>query len=237
MSLSIRAIRDLAAAGSEADVLRCTLFLWRFDKPSYDVWSGLVEKVISYEVSKISQKRADLNDLNEDALTAVLVIALESIGLQASSARVNGNCDVVIGYNDEYTWLGEAKLFTGVSHVWGGYLQLTTRYSSGLPNHNRGGMLLYCQKDNASVLLGEWRATLRAQLGRSDDTDGVLPLTFTSSDMCASTGLELKLTHFAFPLYHAPQENIIKLSKHALSAGQIAKKEARKLLPDESGTE
>jgi hypothetical protein len=225
MSVSIQDLKAMVDDGGP-DALRCSLLFWKFDRPNYTDWATLVEKTISYEVSLIAKRRSDLNALGEDALTAVLVVALEAIGLQATSARVNGNCDLTVSY-DNYLWLGEAKLYTGAAHVWGGYLQLTARYSTGLPNQSRGGMLLYCVKDTASVLLAEWRAVLSEQVQDANARDGALPLTFISADVCASSGLPLELVHFAFPLFHVPTEDSIKLSPEALRAGRAAKKSAR----------
>lgn len=222
-------IADLKAAlVSDSDQLRLALLLWKVNKPTYEQWVDLVESAVAYEVRQLTGRRSDLHDLSEDALTAVLVIALGSLGLSATSTYVNGNCDVKIDYADEYVWLGEAKLFNGVSHVWGGYLQLTSRYATGMPGQNAGGILLYCVKASAGELLAEWRGALTSKVGHADATDGRLPLTFASKEVCASTGLPLSLTHFAFPLFHSPQEDVIKLGRPDFAAGRRSRDVAKK---------
>lgn len=226
MTVSLRKLKALSSS-SDPGALQCCLVLWRFNRPTYDEWVGLVERAIAFEVAQMAQRRNDLQELGEDALTALLVIALNSLGLRASSAVVNGNCDVVVEYADDYQWLGEAKLFTGVTVIWKGYLQLTTRYAAGLPNQSKGGMLLYCFKESAATLLSEWREVLNTSVPHANIQDGELPLTFRSEDICASSGLALGLLHFAFVLFHSPQENKIKLSKDAMKAGTKAKAGAR----------
>lgn len=226
MRVTLDVFQQLGGAVEGPDALRLALFNWKFKRPSYEDWSSLVEEAVSYEVSRISLRKADLQDLDEDGITAVLIIALEAMGLAASSARVNGNCDVTFSYNNEYLWIAEAKIFTGVAHVWGGYLQLTSRYASGLPDHNRGGVLLYCLKGEASGLLEEWRASLAAQVADSDARPSPYPLSFLSSAGVAATGLLMQLTHFAFPLYHEPMEDKVRMTPEAFAAGRKAKKAA-----------
>lgn len=227
MRVTLDLFQELGGAVEGPDALRLALFNWKFKRPSYEVWSALVEEAVAYEVGRISLRKADLQDLGEDGITAVLTIALEAIGLIALSARINGNCDVTVSYNNEYLWIAEAKIFTGVAHVWGGYLQLTSRYASGMPDHNRGGMLLYCLKGSADVLLEEWRASLAAQVADSNARESPFPLSFLSSAGTASTGLFMQLTHFAFPLHHDPMEDKLKMSSEAFAAGREAKKIAK----------
>lgn len=222
-------IKDLRARADSSPItkLQFQLLMWKVDKPAYAEWVGLVESAISVQVTEVSKHRNHLQDSGEDAITSTLVIGLECLGLTASSAMVNGNCDVVVRF-DDYLWLGEAKIFTGASVVWGGYLQLTQRYATGLPTQNSGGMLLYCFKDSADVLLTEWRAVLEVQVEGSDPKDGDHPLTFRSKDASSSSGLTLDILHFAFPLLHQPQEDEVKLTAKALEAGRAAKKAAKK---------
>jgi len=226
VSESYAVLRELAS-GDGADALRANLLLWRFVRPSYNEWVERVEDSIAFEVAQISRRKADLQGLDEDGITALLVIALESLGLDASSAVVNGNCDVVVSYAAEYQWLGEAKIFKGVAVVWGGYLQLTRRYAAALPGQDRGGMLLYCFKNSATELLDEWRAALSAQVPTSNAQLGRLPLSFSSRDACQATGLEFSILHFAFPLLHKPVEDTVKLTEAAFQAAKSARKASR----------
>lgn len=224
MNITLNDFEQLERSGG-SDGLRASLLLWKFNRPTYGRWTELVEQALVYEMQQISQRAHNFQDAGEDAITATLVIALRSLGLNADSAVVNGNTDVSIRYTDDYIWLGEAKIFTGVSVIWGGYLQLTKRYSVALPSQDRGGMLLYCFKDSASALLSEWRAALAAQVPHSNVRDGDMPLMFRSEDVSPSSGITLNLAHLAFPLLYKPEDDA-KLSPAAFEAGKKAKREA-----------
>lgn len=208
---------------SPQDVMGFMLFQWSVQRPTYSDWADAVEGCIEFSMRQMAIRKNDIQDLSEDALTAQVTSNLSCFGLAAIAARVGGNCDVTVSY-DDYIWLGEAKLFTGVQHVWGGYLQLTTRYNTGLEQHSRGGMLLYCYKASAARLLAEWRAVLGEQIPEIAIEDGQRELTFLSGEGSPATGLEYRVTHFAFPLYHAPLDGKVKLSVAALAAGREAKK-------------
>lgn len=226
MTITLDELRTRADE-SAVSKLQFQLLLWKFTRPSYDAWADLVEESISFQISEIAKHRHNFRESKEDTITSTLTIALTSLGLSAASAVINGNCDVTVKF-DSYLWLGEAKIYTGVAVVWGGYLQLTQRYATALENQNRAGMLLYCQKDSAVDLLAEWMATLAEQMKSSDIAPGSRHLTFLSSDTAQSSGLPIRIIHFAFPLYHNPTEDDLKLSDAAFEAGKLAKKQSRK---------
>jgi hypothetical protein len=202
------------------------LLMWRFEKPSYGEWVRLVEDAILFEVGAMVQRRNDLHDLDEDALTAILVIALNSLNLNASGRVVNGNCDLSVGY-DDYVWLAEAKIARNVTAIYGGYLQLTQRYQPGVANQNSGGLLLYCLDEPAKAVLAGWKAAVAVDVVNSNVRDDERSdLTFRSSDTNNSSGLEIEVMHFAFALKHDPQEDKKKLSPAALEAARSAKRAA-----------
>ncbi|WP_157616874.1 hypothetical protein [Rhodanobacter sp. Soil772] len=221
MDVTLADIQRFANAGSVADQMRFSTFMWKFHKVPYQEWAEQVEGAIRFTIGNMATRRNRLAGLSEDALTEFVTISLSGMGLQAKSATVNGNCDVVISHAD-YIWIGEAKIFKGVAVVWGGYLQLTNRYSTGLREHNRGGMLLYCYKGTADGLLEEWKAALTVDRPASAASAQV-DLMFTSQETCHSSGLPLHIKHFAVPLFHAPDESV-KLSRHALAAAKIQAK-------------
>ena len=216
--------RKRAFEGSDADYIRFQLFHWKFKPLPYSEWADMVEVAIGEVMSGIASRKAVLKEGSEDSLTATLCIGLEGYGFQARSANWNGNCDLTVTYGDSCVWLGEAKIFTGAAHVWGGYLQLVSRYADGLPEHSRVGMLLYCKKENALALLGEWQAYLDVMVANAQCAATTHPLVFTSADVAAATGLPLSVTHYAFPLFHEPLEDVVKGTAEAFAAGQAAKK-------------
>ncbi|GAB2626742.1 hypothetical protein [Novilysobacter erysipheiresistens] len=201
--------------------------MWRFNKPKYPEWVQHVEEGVAHQISEMASRRNDLHDLDEDALTAVVVIALRNLDMDIDGKVVNGNADLSIEF-DDYRWLGEAKIALDASKLYHGYQQLTSRYSTGLPNGSAGGMLLYCTHDSAKVILDGWKAALEHQVPHSNPIDGEMPLSFRSTDTCGSTGLSLDIVHLAFPLFHKPLENESKLSKKAIMEARNARAKARK---------
>lgn len=201
---------------------------WKFNKPSYEEWSALVEDAVLFELGNICERKNDFHDLDEDALSGVLNVALCSLALDASGGVFNGNCDVKIK-RDDYVWLGEAKIAGNTSHIHGGYLQLRNRYASGIPEHNRGGMLIFCQDEPTDVVMAGWRAALEMIVPNSNPTDHVTsPFAFTSIDKAPGTNQPLRLIHIAFPLFHKPLDPDATLPADAALASRRAKAAVKK---------
>ncbi|WP_407353487.1 hypothetical protein [Luteimonas sp. R10] len=212
--------------GTASGRLQFALSIWSISKPTYDEWVALIEDAVSHFLAEIASRRHNFHDIGEDPLTSILVLLLRAVGLRASSAVVNGNCDLSIEY-DSYRWLGEAKIGDDVGKIYGGYLQLTSRYTTGYPEQNAGGILLYCVKSQALAALEGWKAALREAVPAANVTDGEHPLKFRSSDTCQSTGLPLRLVHMAMALKFEPQENIGKLTPAARGKARNAKAKAK----------
>jgi len=213
--------------------LQFDIFMWRFNPPTYPDWVGLVEDAVQFEVRLMAERRHDLHDLDEDALSAILNISLQSLNLDASAKFVNGNTDVTIQYN-AYKWLGEAKFGSDVAKLYKGYLQLTSRYATGMDGQSAGGMLIYCPHGSAKVALAAWRAALEAELPECNARDGKVELTFRSEDECEATGAKLDIVHIALPLYHKPLEATKKLSAEAIEAARSERKKVRNSVPNDS---
>lgn len=207
--------------------LSLQLLLWDFDRPVYAAWVSLIHEAMEYAISEMVSRRNDLHDLDEDAITAFILAILRALNLNASAQVINGNTDLSISFYD-YRWLGEAKIATDLSKIYHGYQQLVSRYSTGLPNQSHGGMLLYCTHEPALHILEGWRAALLTQHPDCGADDRDTPLTFNSVAVCPSTGLDLRIRHFAIGLYHKPMEDTLKLSKESIHAGRAARRDARR---------
>lgn len=214
------------ACKTPVGALHFHIALWDFDPPSYSYWVGLVEDAIMHQVDLMASKRNHFHDLDEDALSSVVVQSLENLNLECSAKAVNGNVDIAIEYRG-YQWLGEAKIASDVQKVFHGYQQLTTRYCPGVQHSSAGGMLLYCLHDKANVTMAGWRAALNHQMPDSQVRDGPNALTFRSTDCNNSVGSEFGILHIAFPLHHDPQEEKLKLSPAAIRAARDARKVER----------
>lgn len=225
MRPTVKELRE-EASKSPSSRLHFEILMWKFDPPTYPEWVERVEEAIQFEVGLMAERRRDLHDLDEDALSAILNISLQNLNLDASAKFVNGNTDVTIQYN-EFKWLGEAKFGGDVSKLYKGYNQLTTRYATGMPGQSAGGMLIYCSQDSADVVLAAWRAALEVEKPGGNIRDGSAALTFRSEDVCAATGAKLDILHIAFPLYHKPLEGEKKLSEDAIRAARAARSKVR----------
>jgi hypothetical protein len=215
-----------------ADRLRARALVWRFrDPPGYDEWADLVEEAVYNELQYMVENRHSLQKTTEDGLTVGLVRGLDNIGLNAVRRVVGGNCDVVVSLG-QYNWIGEAKINTGVSKVWGGYLQLVSRYADGIRNNHRGGMLMYCLDVEAAPALQEWRVLLGQEVSDSNIQDGPYPLTFRSTATLDVSGRPYSICHFAFPLKYTPLEGIVVPKKESYTAGAAAKKQAAREFRD-----
>ena len=206
--------------------------MWHFNEPSYAEWCALVEDALLYEAAQMSNRKSDFHDLDEDALSATLLVALNNLALDASGRVVNGNCDLTIKRGD-YLWLGEAKIAGNTSNIHGGYLQLRDRYDSGVAGQDRGGMVIYCQTDSTKAVLAGWRAALEKVVPSSAPKDHPSSaLAFTSSDTSPVTGETLSLIHIAFPLFHKPTDPTATLPADAAQASRLAKARVKADDPD-----
>lgn len=226
MNVSIAQLREQAQQTIPGKISFQLLF-WAFNKPNYGDWADLVEEAVMFELTEICQRKNDFHDVDEDTLTATIVIALNNLGFKASGKVVNGNADLAIVY-DVYLWLGEAKIARDTNTIFGGYLQLTQRYATGIKEQCRCGMLLFCQEQSAKEVLAGWRAALIVEVPDSNPRDQSSLLAFRSVDTAVSSGLELDIIHIAFPLKHEPQDATRTLSKAAQVASKAAKRSAKK---------
>lgn len=224
-----RTASDLRAEAykTPTGALHFDILWWNFDPPTYEKWAKRVEEALHHQVGLLAERRHDFHDLDEDELSGIVSIALQNLNLDASAKVVNGNTDLTVQYNG-FKWLGEAKLGHDVGKIFKGYLQLTTRYATGMNGQTRGGMLIYCTKGNAQVVLDGWKAGLEAQIPGCNAHDGEVQLAFRSDDECKATGAKLEILHIAVPLYHDPQDAKRGLSKTAKKAANDARKLARK---------
>lgn len=146
--------------------------------------------------------------MDEDQLTLTLSGPLKGMGFDIShSKNVGGNCDVVIEGDSEIMWIGEAKIYSDYGKLMGGFQQLCDRYSTGMPNQNRGGMLIYFFDGEISNVMKNWRKYLdeaRDKLA-ANDVEGK-PLQFRTSEPHGATEIKMNVLHMSVPLMHEPTD-------------------------------
>jgi hypothetical protein len=197
--------------------------------PSYNEWIGRVETAIAIAGTKLAAKRNYLPQ-SEDGLTSALLLFLDGLGFEADMKMINGNCDVVV-QEEDYLWLGEAKLDNGPAWLWKGFQQLLTRYATGLPQQDHGGMIIYCVSDSLPATMAGWRAALKTEQGLADDAiqdSAEADHAFRTTAPVPATNRPLHVLHLGIALFHSPQDPTAQLSPEASLAARHAKQQVKK---------
>jgi hypothetical protein len=178
---------DLLTAETDAD----------FEK-AFDV---LLEKA----VSGLEKNKKHFASLSEEALSAVLALALSDIGISVTQeANSNGHVDLTITADKcvpARTKLGEAKIYDGPEYHLKGLTQLLGRYTTG--REGRGLLITYFQKQNISGLVKKIRKKMDQELPMKQDgktTDHLLKWSFLSKHN-HSCGEKLEVGHVGCNLY------------------------------------
>ncbi|QRP67825.1 hypothetical protein [Acinetobacter pittii] len=136
----------------------------------------------------------------------------------------NGNADISITLG-QFVWIAEAKIWGGPnkygnSYLYGGYTQLTERYSKGQVGATAGAMLIFIKPNNAKQtepkVMEQWQAYLTAQLG-----DSLLSLTpCPKKSSCvyslqphSGTDYGYKVRHIPITFLHIPRDESAQNAK------------------------
>lgn len=167
---------------------------------------SLIERALKLIASEFAKTRSQRQDRSEDELTTDLVFSLKGMGMAAShDTDVNGHCDVTIEARDDFLWLGEAKIHSSYDWLLKGFRQLHTRYSTGLPGQNCGGMLIYFYNKDVKTIMDKWKSYLQSEEPSVNITT-IDALTFDSEQTHQSSGLPYRARHVPFVLYYSPKD-------------------------------
>lgn len=180
-----------------------------------------VEAEVDSIIKMVESNAAVREEDGEDRLTIDFIDQLTARGYSASKdSDYNGHSDVVVRWkDDEFVWLAEAKLHSDYDHLWEGFLQLTTRYSTGTHNCNRGGMLVYIRVNNAVSVVNKWQKHLEAN--HLKDGTAITcspcvsknPLRFMSENIHKKSGLPYHVRHFGVVLSVSPEDKSARQAK------------------------
>jgi HEAT repeats/NACHT domain len=151
----------------------------------------------------------------EDRLTIEIVGSLRSSGYSANhDCKIGGHVDLTVE-QDNLVWLGEAKIYQDNNYLWEGFLQLTTRYSTGDTNQNSGGLLIYIFDENANSIMEKWQHYL---LSKSLPDYSYKPckmrsLAFISSHRHERSGDLFHVRHMPVLLHFAPTDKSARRRK------------------------
>ncbi|WP_446875408.1 HEAT repeat domain-containing protein [Phormidesmis sp. 146-35] len=163
-----------------------------------------IDRVI-YQIEKNPELR---QQDGEDRLTIEIVGSLRSSGYRANhDCKIGGHVDLTVEQND-LIWLGEAKKYKDNNYLWEGFLQLTTRYSTGDTNQNSGGLLIYIFNEDAKSIMEKWQNYL---LSKSLPDYSYKPcelrnLAFISSHRHERSGALFHVRHMPVLFHFAPKD-------------------------------
>lgn len=137
----------------------------------------------------------------------------------------NGNADISVTQKP-FKWIGEAKIFGGKddytnNYLFGGFKQLTTRYSKGESNATCGGMFIYIKNrgrvETEKAIMDGWKNYL------SNKSEEIQDLKFSPCSInvrCLLTehthqvsGYPYQVRHMPLCLLHIPEDKSGKDAK------------------------
>ncbi|MCP9308678.1 hypothetical protein [Zymomonas mobilis] len=194
---------DIYVARKENPVIDHLMNLQSSSDPTiiFDTIEWFIERAIRQLIMNKQHKQ----NLNEDKITIEIIDMLKCSGVPAQhDTEIGGHTDISISIRDDFLWLGEAKLWKGATYILGGFNQLFTRYSTGIPKQNRGGILIYFYDKNAKSFMEKWKEKLSKE--KTVDCGEIDGLNFCSEHQHKSTGLPFYIKHFAIPLFFDPED-------------------------------
>lgn len=176
---------------------------------SYEVFISNLYKHIDKIIGKLQDSRQHLQKDCEDRLNTDIVNTLSCIGYTAfHDPQIGGHCDMYVEY-DDFQWIGEAKIYKDYGYVNDGFLQLSTRYTTGGKNRNQGGLLIYIKEQNASKIMDTWQNKLK-ELNQATpitvEKDDTKSSGFFSYHAHKTSGDLYKTRHIPVLLYFKPED-------------------------------
>jgi hypothetical protein len=164
-------------------------------------------KELDAVIDEIERTAALRQKDGEDHITSDIVLGLRRAGYNAThDAYSKGHADIKVA-QDEFVWLGEAKIHDGYDYLLKGLKQLLSRYATG--REKGSGLLVYIKGGNASAVLDEWRHRLEkgkeCNLKGTEDADKAEKLVFWSIHTHKGSGLEIRTKHLGVSLYFRPE--------------------------------
>ena len=201
MSNKKGSLRDLEERLKRYSPATLDLFTARTDEE----FESAFETILAMVITGLEQDKNNLSQLNENALSGILVIALNAAGLKATrETNSNGHVDLTIdaGFcTPMRRKLGEAKIYDGPSHHVEGLEQLLGRYTTG--RENRGLMIAYVKKADIAGLIRKIREEMdadRPMEQQGETQDNALKWSFISVHR-HSCGDDLQVGHYGCNLF------------------------------------
>lgn len=156
-------------------------------------------------VAHLEKNKKNFEDLDEEALSAVLAASMTIPGLTVyQEAHSNGHVDLTFEADHccpARTKLAEAKIYAGPAYHYKGLKQLLDRYMTG--REGRGLLLVYCRKQDIEGLVKKLRARMDDEAPEHQQghtTDHKLKWSFCSAHS-HSSGSEVPVDHVGCNLF------------------------------------
>jgi len=187
-----------------------TRFITRRLANTYDKFVEIlyedIDEIIQYIQENPELRKGDI----EDRVTIEILGNLRHQGYDAShDTKIGGHTDLLVKNNKGYKWIGEAKIHDGNAYLWGGFMQLTERYSIGDDRQKDGGMLIYLKISDADKVMKNWENYLASQNLQDYEHHPCSKnsLYFFSKYKHTKSGLIFTVRHMIILLYFNPQDS------------------------------
>ena len=206
--MSIENLSLLQLKQFEQDIPALAGFPSRVLATDYDGFINILYFDIDKIIFQIEENPELRQDDKEDRLTIDIKNQLCCMGYNAShDTKIGGHADLVVKKGN-FTWIGEAKIHSSYNYLWEGFLQLTTRYSTGNCNQRDGGIFIYIRNKDASSIIEKWKTHLLSKelpnYTYKASKNG--ELSFFSTHKHQGSGKDFKIRHMPVMLYFQPQD-------------------------------
>lgn len=189
-------------------------FLKRRLASTYDEFRESLSDDLLSVISQLEENPQHYRTDTEDATTQRIIDMLKVMGYTAHHNRQSGgNVDITVEVTRRnFKWLGEAKKFESVGDLREGYLQLATRYRTGMDANGvlHGGLIGYLRRPDAVGCIKDWRKHFASQdfavKAKFDECSRRGPLGFFSEHAHKDYGLPLRVWHFCAVLHFKPED-------------------------------
>jgi len=209
MNLTAARLKSLAQ-----DDITVENFLKRRLAATYDEFRESLSDDLLSVIQTLEENPQHYRDDTEDATTQRIIDMLKCMGYSAHHNRQSGgNVDVTVEVTRRnFKWLGEAKKFNSVGDLREGYLQLATRYRTGMDSNGilHGGLIGYLRRPDAVKCVKDWRENFALQdfaaEAKFEDCPRRGALGFFSVHAHKDYGLPLRVWHFCAVLHFKPDD-------------------------------
>lgn len=176
---------------------------------SYDSFIENLYKAIDKVVRRLEDSRHLMQNDCEDRINIEIINTLSCMGYTAlHDPQLGGHCDLYVAYKD-YQWIGEAKIYKDYNYLNDGFLQLSTRYTTGTKDQSQGGLIIYIKSRDAATIMQNWKIRFE-ELNRdssiSFEDDAKKSIGFFSCHKHKTSGDLYKTRHIPVLLYFKPED-------------------------------